>query len=288
MVRKIKDAILRFVHKSIYKPGHYYSTVPSLEEIEENKDAIFKDVLNVPDVDLREQEQLELLKSFKDVENDIQFPKNKNATDRYFYDNSFFMKGDAVALLCIIRTFNPKKIIEVGSGFSSCVCLDINERLYNNAIDLTFIEPYPERLYSVIKEKDKESLPLIQSKIQQVDLEIFKQLDENDILFIDSSHVSKIGSDLNHIMFNILPVLKKGVVIHFHDICFPFEYPKQWIDNGVFWNEAYLLRAFLMNNTSYKMLLWCHFVAVKHEAFLKENLTQFNLMGGSFWIQKTA
>jgi hypothetical protein len=98
MVRKIKDKILRFVHKGIYKPGHYYSTVPSLAEIDENKDIIFQDVSSIADVDLREHEQLELLKSFKVFENEIQFSKNRNETDRYFYDNNFFVKGDAASL----------------------------------------------------------------------------------------------------------------------------------------------------------------------------------------------
>ena len=92
--------------------------------------------------------------------------------------------------------------------------------------------------------------------VQNVKLIEFEKLEPNDLLFIDSSHISKIGSDLNYLLFEVLPSLKPGVIIHFHDILYPFEYPYEWIEKGIYWNEAYLLKAFLMHNKNYEILLF--------------------------------
>ncbi len=105
-------------------------------------------------------------------------------------------------------------------------------------------------------ENDEMKINMLEMPIQDVDLTIFEKLEANDLLFIDSSHVSKIGSDLHTIMFEILPILKNGVYIHFHDIRFPFEYSRELINSKVFWNEAYLLRSFLMFNNSFQIEFW--------------------------------
>jgi len=136
----------------------------------------------------------------------------------------------------MIRHLSPKRFIEVGSGYSSCVVLDINELFFDNRISLTFIEPHTELLFSLIKESDKETSKIIPTDLQDVGLEVLSELCPEDILFIDSTHVSKIGSDVNHIFFEILPRLARGVYIHFHDVFYPFEYPKEWIYEGRAWN----------------------------------------------------
>ncbi|MBI5663537.1 MAG: hypothetical protein HZC49_00390 [Nitrospirae bacterium] len=107
---------------------------------------------------------------------------------------------------------------------------------------------------------DYKNLTIIDKPVQEVDLSIFKELKANDILFIDSSHVIKIGSDLNAILFSILPVLESGVCIHFHDIRYPFQYPESLIMQGIYWNEAYLLRAFLQYNDSFKIIFWLNYL----------------------------
>jgi hypothetical protein len=119
-----------------------------------------------------------------------------------------------------------------------------------------------------------------------VNLEIFKQLDRNDILFIDSTHVSKTGSDVNFILFEILPLLKSGVLIHFHDISYPFEYPKDWVFGGRNWNENYLLRAFLMYNNDFKIYLFTHFLHLYYREAFEEMPLSFKNIGGSLWIEK--
>ena len=191
-------------------------------------------------------------------------------------------------LHCMIRYLRPKRIIEVGSGFSSCVTLDTNQLFFGNSISTTFIEPYPSLLLSLLKETDKNSAKIISRRVQDVDMAEFEALAANDILFIDSTHVSKVSSDVNCIFFDILPRLATGVHIHFHDIFYPFEYPKEWLLEGRAWNEAYMLRAFLQYNKSFEVVLMNTYMEHFHESFFKENMPLcLNNRGGSIWIRKT-
>jgi len=106
-------------------------------------------------------------------------------------------------------------------------------------------------------------------------------------LFVDSSHVSKIGSDVNRIVFDILPILKPGVLVHFHDVLWPFEYPLQWIMEGKAWNEAYLLRAFLQYNSHFEIVLLNSFVGNVFKEFMEANMPTFlKEPGGSLWLRK--
>jgi hypothetical protein len=140
-----------------------------------------------------------------------------------------------------------------------------------------------DRLNELLNAEDKQSdqVKTLSVMIQEVDLTIFDDLEAGDILFIDSSHVSKVASDVNFEIFEILPRLKKGVIIHFHDICHPFEYPSNWLDMGIYWNEAYLLRAFLMFNTHFSILMFNHYW---NNAVIPEFGTVTE--GGSLWLIK--
>jgi hypothetical protein len=120
----------------------------------------------------------------------------------------------------------------VGCGYSSCMILDTNEFFFAGSIATTFIDPYPSRLLSLIKETDKARIRVVESRLQDVNLSEFEALRPNDILVIDSTHVSKTGSDVNRIVFDILPVLSSGVHVHFHDVFFPFEYSPKWVFEG--------------------------------------------------------
>ncbi|MEJ7708829.1 MAG: class I SAM-dependent methyltransferase [Pyrinomonadaceae bacterium] len=188
----------------------------------------------------------------------------------------------------MIRHLKPKRITEIGSGFSSCVMLDTNEVFFDNSISCTFIEPYPQLLISLMKEEDRKSADdVVASKLQDVDLSNFSALGKNDILFVDSTHISKVNSDVNYIFFELLPGLSSGVYIHFHDIFFPFEYPKEWIHQGRSWNEIYILRAFLQYNRSFKVALFNTFLEETHqEFFVKEMPLCMKNKGGSIWLQK--
>ena len=125
--------------------------------------------------------------------------------------------------------------------------------------------------------------------MEDVDLAFFDRLNGGDILFVDSSHVSKAGSDVNYVFFHVLPQLKAGVIVHFHDIFLPDEYPRQWvIDDGRNWNEQYLLRAFLQFNRDFEVLWAAHFMGTRHTAAVQETFPNYPKLGGggSFWIRK--
>ena len=175
----------------------------------------------------------------------------------------------------------------MGSGYSSCVTLDVNEIYFSNQIDCTFIEPYPELLYSLVKEQDKERITILPNKLQDIDVSLFQTLEENDILFIDSSHVSKINSEVNYLFFEILPRLRKGVYIHIHDIFYPFEYPMKWIYEGRFWNEDYMLRNFLAFNDSFEIVQFNAFLKRFHTPLINKLMPLFlENSGSSIWLKK--
>jgi hypothetical protein len=131
-----------------------------------------------------------------------------------------------------------------------------------------------------------QSITLIEKKVQDLNLEIFEKLNCGDFLFVDSSHVVKTGSDVNYILFEILPRLKSGVLIHFHDIFYPFEYPKDWVFNGWNWNEDYFLRAFLMYNTEFEIKLFSHYLHKHYSDVFKNMPLCYNNYGGNLWIMK--
>jgi predicted O-methyltransferase YrrM len=269
-------------------PGHFYSPIPSLDEIQRDESKIFgKPLPGKIGIELHEEEQLKLLGDFIAFYKEMPFQSEKHEGLRYYYENPAYSYSDAILLHCMIRFLKPKNIIEVGSGFSSCMMLDTNELFFDGSIATTFIEPYPKLLLSLIKDADKSKITTIQSRLQDVDLCEFETLQANDILFIDSTHVSKIYSDVNYIFFEILPKLSSGVYVHFHDIFYPFEYPKAWVYEGRAWNEAYLLRAFLQYNNAFRVVLMNTFMEHFHEAFFQNNMPLcMKNTGGSIWIRK--
>jgi hypothetical protein len=269
-------------------PGHFYSPIPSLDEIKRDEQQIFGNIYqNIPGIELHELEQLKLLEEFTHYYEEMPFQAHKIEGLRYYFENSSYSYSDAIILYSMIRFLKPKRIIEIGSGFSSCVILDTNELFFNSSIVTTHIDPYPDLLVSLIKENDKDNAKIISSRLQDVDLSEIKSLEPKDILFIDSTHVSKVNSDVNHIFFNILPNLHSDVYIHFHDIFYPFEYPKDWVYEGRAWNEAYILRTFLQYNSVFSIVLMNTFMEYFHEQFFQEKMPLcLKNPGGSIWIRK--
>ena len=269
-------------------PGHFYSPIPDIDEIRKDEKTIFGSVpRKISGIELHEEEQLKLLARFAKFYEEMPFQAEKSEGLRYFFKNPAYGYCDAILLHCMIRFLKPKRIMEVGSGFSSCMMLDTNEFMFANSIETTFIEPYPDLLLSLVKGADKERIRVIPSRLQDVDLSEFRTLEENDILFIDSTHVSRIHSDVNRAFFEILPRLAPGVHIHFHDIFFPFEYPKSWVYEGRSWNEAYLLRAFLQYNNQFRIVLMNTFMEHFHRQFFQEKMPLcLKNTGGSIWIRK--
>lgn len=131
--------------------------------------------------------------------------------------------------------------------------LDTIAKHYTVKPQLTFIEPFPQRLRSVLRPGDLEYINIVEKKLQDVPMGLLYQLEAGDLLFVDSSHVVKCASDVQKLFFMILPVLPSGITVHFHDVFFPFEYPAEWLLEDRYWNENYFIRAFLPHNSQWSI-----------------------------------
>jgi predicted O-methyltransferase YrrM len=223
------------------------------------------------------------------------FPRTKtNIPYQYYTHNTSFSTINGEILYCMIRHFKPKKVLEIGSGNSTFVSAQalLKNKLEHNEGELVAIEPYPKQ---ILKDGFPGLTRLIQRNLQDVPLSEFESLQENDILFIDSSHMLKLGSDVQYEYLEILPRLKKGVIVHIHDIFLPAEYPKKWImDQHYFWNEQYLLQSFLAFNNSFEVLWACYYMHLNHSDKLAaisssyaDSLKKKNWTGpSSFWIRR--
>jgi len=269
-------------------PGHYYSPIPDLELVNRARRSIFDDqVRAIPGIDNNEAAQLALLDDFSRYNDEIPFKDTSSPGFRYYYQNPFFSYGDAFILYSMLRHFRPKRTVEVGSGFSSALMLDTNDAFLSRECHFTFIEPYPDRLLSLMEGQDAERHRVISTPVQEAGLEVFADLGSRDILFIDSTHVAKIGSDVVHLLTHVLPSLKSGVIIHFHDVFWPFEYPEELIRMGVAWNESYVLKAFLQFNSQFRILFFNSYLAIHHRPLLESKVPLFlKNTGGSLWIEK--
>lgn len=301
--KKVKNLLKNFLNqipyvRTLYKvnsnskfpAGHFYSTVVSLEEIKKRQNEIWSKSpeKTVKGIELNTEAQLQLVKDLYRYYTELPFSKTKDEVGtRYYYKNSFYSYTDAVILFSVIRRFKPRRIIEIGSGYSSALMLDTNEIFFNGEIDLKFIEPYAEdRLEQLVGSTEKVRAEIVRKKVQKTSLDLYRKLESGDILFIDSTHSVKTGSDVNFILFEILPILKKGVLIHFHDIHFPFEYPKEWVLNGFGWNETYFLRAFLMYNKNFKIILFSDYLHKFHKEIFKSMPLTYNSPGSNIWLVK--
>ena len=189
----------------------------------------------------------------------------------------------------MMRHLRPKRIVEVGSGFSSAAMLDVNERVLGGRTHLTFIDPDMSRVRALLRAGDQSRATMIERRVQDVPLEVFAALEAGDILFIDSSHVSKVGSDVNRLFFDVLPALRPGVCIHIHDVAGNLEYPAAWLAEGRAWNEQYLLRAFLMYNRSFEIALFTAWLFDTRPEFFRERMPLCTRGGGGqIWLRKTA
>ena len=272
----------------LFPPGHFYSPVPSLEDIERTLES-----WHLPDkmlgIDLREQEQLKLLEQFSAIYPEVPFPAEKGDRYRFAFNNPLYSWGDAITLFCMIREIRPQRIIEVGSGHSSALMLDVNEFYFDWKIQCTFVEPYPDVLLSLLRPDDKDRVTVIRRKLQDVPVHFFRSLERGDILFVDSSHVMKAGSDVRTLFFDILPTLKPGVLVHFHDIFDRFEYPGEWLREGRGWNEQYVLRSFLQFNSAFRIKLYTSFMVLRHTGWYQQHMPNcLNNPGGQIWLERVA
>lgn len=203
--------------------------------------------------------------------------------DRWRPDNGMYGRADAAVLHAMLRHHRPARMLEVGSGYSTAVALDVVERHLPD-LRITCVEPYPARLQSRLRDEDK--VDLIVDPVQDAPMSRFAELEAGDVLLIDSTHVLKSGSDVAWLYLHALPTLAPGVIVHVHDVHWPFEYPERWIREGRDWTEVYLLRAFLTHNDAWRIRLMTSWLWSQ-----RPNLVPEHLRGeptGALWMQKTS
>jgi hypothetical protein len=298
-VREIVEQVAAVVPKGIYggryaeffrlceakgfhiTPANFYQPIPNLRTLDEQT---WDRASQLPGLEMNEENQLDLLRtSFPAYSREYTPTQSSGVPPKFYFGNCAFDGTDALSTYCMIRHFKPGTVIEVGSGYSSLVSAEALQR--NERGKLICIEPFPRDFV----QKGFPGLDtLIQKKVEEVEIDFFLQLGQNDILFIDSSHTVKIGSDVNYLVLEILPRLRPGVIVHFHDIFLPYDYPRDWVVNEMrFWNEQYLLQAFLAFNTEFRVLLANNYLARNHLEVFKRFFSNSPWWGGSsFWIQR--
>ena len=276
---------------SLFKePGHYYSPIVVPDQI------LAYGLYDIPKsshlfgiyIDYSKMLALflELSQTFKDYE----FEENPTARHRFYSPNEFFSGGDALILSAFIKKFHPRQIVEVGSGFSSAVILDTLDVTDPEAAvtRVTCVDPNPEGVHRLLRAEDQGRITVKRSFVQHVEPDVFTQLARDDILFLDTTHICKTGSDINFELFTVLPLLQSGVIIHFHDVFHGFEYPTRWVvDDNRSWNEIYLLRAFLMHNAAYEILMVNESIALEfgHNGDLVPKYFRED-PGAGLWLRK--
>jgi hypothetical protein len=269
-------------------PGHFYSPVPDMAELEGRIEDLCNAARTPAGVDLRTDAQLALFGELAALVRSVSFPEEPGgAAGRYGTDNPSYGVGDASMLHAMLRHLRPRRYLEVGSGYTTALALDVNEQFLDTKMEITAIEPHPALLRRLVRPGD--SLEVIGSPVQSVPLERFSALEANDVLFIDSTHVLKTGSDVQFLFGRVLPILADGVYIHVHDIFWPFEYLAHWIREGRAWNEAYLLQAFLSGNRDFEVVLWNHYLALRERDVVARELPGIlENPGGALWLRRCA
>jgi hypothetical protein len=258
-------------------PVHFYEPIPNTQCLPET---LWSQPSELPGINMNDSIQLELLQThftkFQDEYNNLPVeppPGQKRP----------FRGVDALVAYCMVRHFQPELIAEVGSGWSSLVLSQAAAKNKNSA--LICIDPFPS---DVLRKGFPALRSLIEKKIQDIDLKFFSQLGSGDVLFIDSSHTVKIGSDVNYLFLEVLPRLRPGVIVHVHDIFMPFEYRRDWVlDEFRFWTEQYILQAFLTFNSEFDVLLANSYLNHYHQQELKAAFRGLSSWaGGSFWMRR--
>jgi predicted O-methyltransferase YrrM len=269
----------RGVHR--FPPGHFYSPlldIAAAGSIDHDDASLWEHI------DLRLAGQLALVSEILD-QGPIEFPAQQQDSHRYWHENGWFPFADAFWLSGIVTKVRPRRIVEVGSGYSTAALLDTLDHI-KLAPEIILIEPDPVRLAALLRKTDVGRYTLRQEIVQKVPLDVFDQLESGDVLFIDSSHVAKAGSDVSHLFLRVLPRLKAGVWVHVHDITYPETLPPDWVEEGRAWNESLFLRAFVMQNAKVQVRAFHAFARQVFPAVAWGGLPALAVnTGSSFWMQ---
>jgi hypothetical protein len=270
-------------------PGHFYSPIGDREEASKacaiaERRPFPKSIVGI---DIDRSEILRTWSNLVPFLQDCEFPIKLSPGFRYAFDNPSYSFGDGGVLQAMIRHFAPKRIIEIGTGWSSACIVDTVERYRTNNCEIVFVDPHPQ-LSSRLVGDTKLRVRSFVCGVQDVPLELFSMIERNDILFIDSTHVVRTGSDVCRELFEILPSVASGVLVHFHDIFWPFEYPRLWaVEENRSWNELYALRAFLMYNKEWEIIMFNDLLAkLERETIAATWPAFFRNTGGALWLRR--
>lgn len=272
-----------------YPPGHFYSPVVSRSDIAADRARIFgpRALLGV---DLNDEVQQRTFAALSAHVGSMPFGEEAGQGRRYHYRNTSFGFGDAAVYWGMLNDLRPRRLIEIGSGYTSALALDAIEVL---GLDTrcTFVDPHPELALRVAAPIGSPH-EMIRQPVQRMDPALVGELGANDILFIDSSHVAKTGSDVHFEITELLPRLSPGAIVHFHDVFYPFEYPEAWTrEDNKSWNELYLIHAWLMFNEAFEVIYFNHYFCAIHPDLverLEGKIARRMLLnpGGGLWLRR--
>lgn len=287
MVRS--PAFLNVAKSQPHSPvGHYFSPIVEPDEVRDYVLELRKQPhTEIGGIDFNVSGMLRFWQENAELIAGTPFPAMPTPPFRYYFSEGPYPIGDAAILRALMHANRPRRIIEVGSGYSTACMVDVAEEAGLDDLTITCIEPNPARLKAMLRKGDWSRVTLVQKNVQKVELDIYRQLDRNDILFIDSTHILKTGSDVHHELFHILPQLRPGVLVHFHDIRYPFEYSdKQIFEKNYSWNEAYGVRALLMYSTRFKVEFYSSLFAELYSDLANQTYPEFVInFGSAIWLR---
>lgn len=273
-------------------PVHFYQPVPDTRML---GDDVWERRSALVGIDLRVEQQLELLDDLAAAFGTSIEPlpvRPTGSAHGFYVANETFGEVDAELFCFLIHRHRPRRIVEIGSGYSTMLAaqtlLDVAARHDESPGELIAIEPYPS---PVLQQGFPGLTRLVTSPdLRSIGPELVAELQDGDILFIDSTHVLHIGSDVRTELLQLVPLLAPGVLVHVHDVFLPMEYPRRWVmENRWFWTEQYMLQAFLTGNSSFEVIWASHLMHLDHPDRLAAAIPTYDPRGsapGSFWLRR--
>ncbi len=256
---------------------NYYSPVPAWEVLPSD---VFERRSPLAGVRFNVEAQLEFLRGLEPFLTEFELPPG------FAWDNRTYGRVEADVLYAMVRSQRPRRIIELGSGFSSLIIAAAARRniAEGSGVTYTAYDPYARDFVR----RGVEPLTLRSQSAADVPVETFEALREGDLLFVDTTHTVKLGSEVNHVILDVLPRLARGVVVHVHDIFLPCEYPKGFFEKRLFWSEQYLLQAFLSQNPHWTIMLPLHYLTHDYPAEVADVVRSFQpgVGPGAFWMRR--
>lgn len=263
----------------------FYSSIPSLAEVESSFEYAGDKAPYADSAVFDDAAMLAFLDELQPFADEFAPPREGSGDDPqgFFWGNPAFSFSDAMSYWAVLRRVQPSTVVEVGSGFSTLIAKAALER--NGGGRLICVEPFPKAWLSRL------GVELVAQPVQALDVDFFAaRLADGDVLFIDSTHTVKTGSDCLHLYLRILPRLRRHLFLHAHDIFLPAGYPKQWVaEKDLHWTEQYLLLALLEGNRDFRVLFGSNYHLLRHRARLERFMGgKAAAGGGSFWFERVA